>query len=844
MPVPNSTSDSNKFPIESCRERIARKYGLEAVALSGPCKGAPLCECVCKELSNRWDSISNRFAKNDKKVVRLAEKLAGSFMEKDDSDEAVKAIGKMGFEAKAATNIAGYLHAYAMPDVLTEEINGLSNEVDQEDTMSQEPVMDEAIGVQEPLGEPAGEPLGEPLGGEPVAEPLEPLGAEVGGAPAGGEMIEISIPAEVAEELKSALEVQAPPAGLEEPHDDLLAPPHDEALEMEAVEGDVVPEEPVGPPAEENVEEVTEITEEPKAEVVPGEPKEEVEEHVVESKPAPAQTQEGVTEAPKAKKAEPKNEEGKESEKKEASVKGTQVKVAYPEFGSGNKPISEKNKQVEDPKPVADGNLKSEGYAAGDNKMQDGKTMGAEQKFTAKEVDKSDVSGGSKSLIGKDESFPEGKPSVPAGSAPIGGEEQTGGDVSTKGTVIATVTPKGIMVQTPEGKKFLAKAEIKQEQAENLAKQIAEIKYEGDGAKFAKAALEIVKKASAPAKIQVQATITPKGVAFKTPEGKAFMAKITIASKPTEQMVKAIEAVVWEGDVQKFANALVKAVKTAETKESKDETKTDTSEKEAKDFTNDAEKKPEEDKATKESKKAPKNEEGQVKTDTSKLEADKFTNDGEKKTDTSAASQKEVKQAADKALKNGPISEGNFDAKDKTVKDDGKPMGAEEKFTSKGPEKVAGGEKSIMGKDEELPKGEFKVPSEDSDTNTMIKGTVIAQQNEAKLREARLKAASIYVADLLRNNEISENEYNETLEKTASMPIQAIQQLALSTKKSRERVAKAAEAMQKKAATQEVGLGLPVVISSKNGNDLTQRLANSFTLTKKCDDYEAMKNGK
>jgi len=852
MPVPNSTSDSNKFPIESCRERIARRYGLEAVALSGPCKGAPLCDCVCKELSDRWDNVSNRFAKNEKKVVRLAEKLAGSFMEKDDSDEAVKAIGKMGFEAKAASNIAGYLHAYAMPDVLSDEINTLSDEVDQEEQLQKEPVMDEALGIEEkplggdPLGEPSAPPVEglvvEPLGAEkPLGEGLPGEGLTGEGLP-GGEMVEISIPADVAQELKSALEVQAPPAegGLGEPG---LGEP---SLEMETVEDEVVPEEPVGPPAEEPAkeptEEVTELSEEPKEEVVPGEPEAEKEEHVVESKPAPAQTPEGVKEKVPAKKAEPKAAEQK-PENKEASVKGIQVKVAYPEFGSGNKPISEKSKQVEDPKPVADGNLKTEGHAAGDNKMNDNKTMGAEQKFDAKTVDKSDVSGGSKSIIGKDESFPEGKPSVPAGSAPIGGEELTGGDVSTKGTVIATVTPKGIMIETPEGKKFLAKAEIKKEHAEEVAKQIAEIKYEGDGAKFAKAALAAYKK-FASSKNHVQATITPKGVAFKTPEGKSFMAKVTIASKPSEKMIKAVEEVAWEGDVQKFANGLLKAVKTAE-KSDKDETKTDTSAKEAKDFTNDAEKKPEDDKATKEGKQAPKNDEGQTKTDTAKLEAEKFTNDAEKKPDTSASSTKEVKQAADKALKNGPISEGNFDAKDKTVMDGGKGMGAEENFKAASPEKTSGGEKSVMGKDEELPKGEFKVPSEDSDTNTMIKGTIIAQQNEAKLREARLKAASIYVADLLRNNEINENEYNETLEKVASMPIQAIQQLAMSTKKSRERVAKAAEAMQKKVASKEVGLGLPVVISSKTGTaDLTQRLADSFTLTQKCNDYDAMKNGK
>jgi hypothetical protein len=242
----------------------------------------------------------------------------------------------------------------------------------------------------------------------------------------------------------------------------------------------------------------------------------------------------------------------------------------------------------------------------------------------------------------------------------------------------------------------------------------------------------------------VTATITPKGIAFKTPDGKAFMAKLTIAS-PTKKMVSAVEQVAWEGDVQKYANNLVKAVKTAE---KSDETKTDTSAKEAKDFTNDAEKKPEDDKATKAPKQAPKNDEGQTKTDTSNLEAKNFTNDEEKKPDNDkkASSEKEVKQAADKALKNGPIADGNFEATDKKVSGDSK-MGDEKSFDAKGPEKTSGGNKSIMGKDEELPKGEFKVPTEESGINTMTKGTVIAQQRDRRERILRNVGKGCFDAD-------------------------------------------------------------------------------------------------
>ena len=55
-------TDADKFPIESCREKLARRYGLDAVALSGPCEGKPLSECVCDQLTSRWDRIDQRFS--------------------------------------------------------------------------------------------------------------------------------------------------------------------------------------------------------------------------------------------------------------------------------------------------------------------------------------------------------------------------------------------------------------------------------------------------------------------------------------------------------------------------------------------------------------------------------------------------------------------------------------------------------------------------------------------------------------------------------------------------------------------------------------------------------------
>ncbi len=41
---------ASKFPAASCREAVARRFGKEAAAISGPCEGQNLADCVCKTL--------------------------------------------------------------------------------------------------------------------------------------------------------------------------------------------------------------------------------------------------------------------------------------------------------------------------------------------------------------------------------------------------------------------------------------------------------------------------------------------------------------------------------------------------------------------------------------------------------------------------------------------------------------------------------------------------------------------------------------------------------------------------------------------------------------------------
>ena len=69
----------DKFPIESCHEKVARRYGKDAIALSGPCEGKPLYECVCNSLK------SAGFYSGD-----VALKVASSWVDRDGSEECIE----------------------------------------------------------------------------------------------------------------------------------------------------------------------------------------------------------------------------------------------------------------------------------------------------------------------------------------------------------------------------------------------------------------------------------------------------------------------------------------------------------------------------------------------------------------------------------------------------------------------------------------------------------------------------------------------------------------------------------------------------------------------------------
>jgi len=513
-------SDGGTFPVESCRERLARKWGEHAVALSGPCEGKQLCDCVCDQLQARWDKIKNRFSGDHGKVVKLATKIAESYMRKDDTKDCVKVLEGMGFSKNASTGIASYLKAYAIEDVADAEIETKTEEVaelddlgEPESDLPETPLEDLEHEIEET---PAEEVIEDATELDEAVEPMDDMKSEpvdmasdMDPDIAGGE-VTITIPADVLTELHNAIkDVVGEPEGVELGMEEKpLGGPMDSIEEIVDDAKDIIE----GPSAEIEV-----ITEEPfqsENTDVPGETvngPDETKQFVTteEEKACGKMSGDGkpCEEKKEDKKAAPKKamdgaeteevEEakcskcGKPTDKEASSAKtiktaeemrklGPEMAINNTDQLAGGKPLgTAKEKTVEAPKPISEGNLQTDGYSAGDKKFQDGKTMGKEEKFDAKEINKSDVMKGG--TMGNEEKFDAKAPVVPSLETAL----------PTKGTVIATVRADGVLIETAEGKKYLAKHPVKA--STELGQAISDIPFDGDGKKFAKAVLKLLK---------------------------------------------------------------------------------------------------------------------------------------------------------------------------------------------------------------------------------------------------------------------------------------------------------------------------------------------------------------
>jgi hypothetical protein len=111
------------FPMNDCMEKLARRYGENALAMSGPCEGKNLADCVCGGL-----------AKEKVYTTGLANKVASIWSEKSAMDNCLEDLVRIGMPlAKAAQACDGMKAKYASVEELFAEAMSMDDSNDGDD---------------------------------------------------------------------------------------------------------------------------------------------------------------------------------------------------------------------------------------------------------------------------------------------------------------------------------------------------------------------------------------------------------------------------------------------------------------------------------------------------------------------------------------------------------------------------------------------------------------------------------------------------------------------------------------------------------------------------------------
>lgn len=134
------------FPMETCMEKLARRYGIDAIALSGPCEGSNLAECVCGQLKDA-DVYTNK----------IAMKVAEAWHDKSGTEECIEDQIKSGLSLRQASTVCSALKiALAGPeDMFAEELGdtvGGPDDMGPGGDIIEDPVED-AFGTEDPFAE-------------------------------------------------------------------------------------------------------------------------------------------------------------------------------------------------------------------------------------------------------------------------------------------------------------------------------------------------------------------------------------------------------------------------------------------------------------------------------------------------------------------------------------------------------------------------------------------------------------------------------------------------------------------------------------------------------------------
>ena len=113
-----------KFPIENCREKLARRFGKEAVALSGPCEGKNLADCVCNQLK-----------KADVYTDNVAIKVASIYADTSGDEDCIEDQVREGHTLREASTLCETLKlAVASPvDMLADELGEEDGDTPEDD---------------------------------------------------------------------------------------------------------------------------------------------------------------------------------------------------------------------------------------------------------------------------------------------------------------------------------------------------------------------------------------------------------------------------------------------------------------------------------------------------------------------------------------------------------------------------------------------------------------------------------------------------------------------------------------------------------------------------------------
>lgn len=201
-------SIGDKFPTERCRELIARRFGENALALSGPDEGSNLAESICKRLSTAGIYSD-----------RIAVKIAETWMDPDGCVMCLEDFIRGGFTAKQSSFICDQLRTkYAQAiEFLADELDGGFDENDMDETVVDDSTVDNEDGFD---------------------DSVDPFNDD-----AGEEFVTVNLPLDLLETFDAEIDKALGSESTMEDHDDVKLPAEDDMdLPQDAVEdiGDVV----------------------------------------------------------------------------------------------------------------------------------------------------------------------------------------------------------------------------------------------------------------------------------------------------------------------------------------------------------------------------------------------------------------------------------------------------------------------------------------------------------------------------------------------------------------------------------------------------------------------------